>query len=116
MCVSRGGMLERAKFPRRLFCRNEYILFSKVSSLHATRCDSAIDAKPGLRRLIRAHLDTIHRVTPCLNRRSGLPAARGIKYIEMAQVNRPGMSGDSSSWKGWGHVRWFIEEVPAGAA
>ncbi len=32
------------------------------------------------------------------------------------QVNRPGMSGDSSSWKGWGHVRWFIEEVPAGAA
>ncbi len=32
------------------------------------------------------------------------------------KVNRPGMSGDSSSWKGWGHVRWFIEEVPAGAA
>ncbi|WP_214515310.1 hypothetical protein, partial [Mycobacterium tuberculosis] len=30
-------------------------------------------------------------------------------------LNRPGMSGDSSSWKGWGHVRWFIEEVPAGA-
>ncbi|WP_445929682.1 SLOG cluster 4 domain-containing protein, partial [Mycobacterium tuberculosis] len=28
-----------------------------------------------------------------------------------ADVNRPGMSGDSSSWKGWGHVRWFIEEV-----
>ncbi|KBB16639.1 hypothetical protein AO44_03962, partial [Mycobacterium tuberculosis M1822] len=33
----------------------------------------------------------------------------------MSDVNRPGMSGDSSSWKGWGHVRWFIEEVPAGA-
>ncbi|MFV4664476.1 hypothetical protein ACNJU2_16300 [Mycobacterium tuberculosis] len=33
-----------------------------------------------------------------------------------SMVNRPGMSGDSSSWKGWGHVRWFIEEVPAGAA
>ncbi|WP_435533447.1 hypothetical protein [Mycobacterium tuberculosis] len=31
-------------------------------------------------------------------------------------LNRPGESGDSSSWKGWGHVRWFIEEVPAGAA
>lgn len=94
MCVSRGGMLERAKFPRRLFCRNEYILFSKVSSLHAARCDSAIDAKPGLRRLIRAHLDTIHRVTPCLNRRSGLPAARGIKYIEMAQADeRPVVGG-----------------------
>ncbi|MFV4600972.1 hypothetical protein ACNJTZ_20710 [Mycobacterium tuberculosis] len=35
---------------------------------------------------------------------------------ELAVLNRPGMSGDSSSWKGWGHVRWFIEEVPAGAA
>ncbi|QOO00671.1 hypothetical protein FPJ65_09575 [Mycobacterium tuberculosis] len=34
----------------------------------------------------------------------------------MMNLNRPGMSGDSSSWKGWGHVRWFIEEVPAGAA
>ncbi|KBV17785.1 hypothetical protein BA39_03203, partial [Mycobacterium tuberculosis NRITLD20] len=34
----------------------------------------------------------------------------------MHTMNRPGMSGDSSSWKGWGHVRWFIEEVPAGAA
>ncbi len=35
---------------------------------------------------------------------------------EGKRLNRPGMSGDSSSWKGWGHVRWFIEEVPAGAA
>ncbi|CNE69154.1 REP13E12 repeat protein [Mycobacterium tuberculosis] len=34
----------------------------------------------------------------------------------LRSLNRPGMSGDSSSWKGWGHVRWFIEEVPAGAA
>ncbi len=41
----------------------------------------------------------------------GLAAELGL-----AAVNRPGMSGDSSSWKGWGHVRWFIEEVPAGAA
>jgi len=31
-------------------------------------------------------------------------------------VNRPGMSGDSTSWEGWSHVRWFVEEVPAGAA
>ncbi|CFJ61212.1 hypothetical protein P927_02427 [Mycobacterium tuberculosis KT-0023] len=36
--------------------------------------------------------------------------------INSGRMNRPGMSGDSSSWKGWGHVRWFIEEVPAGAA
>ncbi|MFV4604698.1 hypothetical protein ACNJUW_19205 [Mycobacterium tuberculosis] len=37
-------------------------------------------------------------------------------FIFWLLLNRPGMSGDSSSWKGWGHVRWFIEEVPAGAA
>ncbi|CMJ38054.1 IS1556 transposase [Mycobacterium tuberculosis] len=39
-----------------------------------------------------------------------------LKVATSFFVNRPGMSGDSSSWKGWGHVRWFIEEVPAGAA
>jgi hypothetical protein len=32
------------------------------------------------------------------------------------RLNRPGMSGDSTSWEGWGHVRWFVEEVSAGAA
>src|SRR3982074_2436878 len=31
-------------------------------------------------------------------------------------MNRPGMSGDSTSWEGWSHVRWFVEEVSAGAA
>ena len=31
-------------------------------------------------------------------------------------LNRPGMSEDSTSWEGWSHVRWFVEEVPAGAA
>ena len=34
----------------------------------------------------------------------------------LEQLNRPGMSGDSTSWEGWSHVRWFIEEVPAGAS
>ncbi|WP_031728845.1 ATP-binding cassette domain-containing protein, partial [Mycobacterium tuberculosis] len=41
---------------------------------------------------------------------------RCIVGSQIIALNRPGMSGDSSSWKGWGHVRWFIEEVPAGAA
>ncbi|QON65436.1 hypothetical protein FPJ77_09975 [Mycobacterium tuberculosis] len=41
---------------------------------------------------------------------------RLVRLAETERLNRPGMSGDSSSWKGWGHVRWFIEEVPAGAA
>ncbi|TXF14560.1 hypothetical protein E5M45_17130, partial [Mycobacterium tuberculosis] len=40
----------------------------------------------------------------CLN-----PPNNGIEGYKV--LNRPGMSGDSSSWKGWGHVRWFIEEV-----
>ena len=59
------------------------------------------------------------RVTPdadqivdALKRKTQLMA----KTLQRSNLNRPGMSGDSSSWKGWGHVRWFIEEVPAGAA
>ena len=31
-------------------------------------------------------------------------------------LNRPGMSGDSTSWEGWSHVSEFVEEVSAGAA
>ncbi|QOK46896.1 hypothetical protein DSK76_20270 [Mycobacterium tuberculosis] len=45
-----------------------------------------------------------------------LGAVQVPQLLRDAGLNRPGMSGDSSSWKGWGHVRWFIEEVPAGAA
>jgi hypothetical protein len=39
-----------------------------------------------------------------------------LKLGVMFSLNRPGMSGDSTSWEGWSHVRWFIEEVSAGAA
>ncbi len=31
-------------------------------------------------------------------------------------LNRPGVSGDSVLWKGWGHVKEYIEEVPGRAA
>jgi len=31
-------------------------------------------------------------------------------------LNRPGMSVDSVPWKGWGHVRDYVEEVPGRAA
>lgn len=33
-----------------------------------------------------------------------------------AGMNRPGESGDSTSWEGWSHAREHVEEVPAGAA
>jgi hypothetical protein len=33
-----------------------------------------------------------------------------------AILNRPGESGDSEPWKGWSHVREFVEEVPGRAA
>jgi hypothetical protein len=33
-----------------------------------------------------------------------------------AEVNRPGMSGDSISWEGWGYASEFVEEVSAGTA
>ena len=38
------------------------------------------------------------------------------RFENLVTLNRPGMSGDSASWEGWSHVRWFVEEVPAGAA
>jgi Domain of unknown function (DUF222) len=31
-------------------------------------------------------------------------------------LNRPGKSGDSTSWEGWSHARKYVEEVSAGAA
>ena len=31
-------------------------------------------------------------------------------------VNRPGESGDSGPWEGWGHVWSYFEEVPGRAA
>ncbi|OSC37319.1 hypothetical protein B8W66_21595 [Mycobacterium decipiens] len=31
-------------------------------------------------------------------------------------MNCPGSSGDSTSWEGWSHVRWFVEKVPTEAA
>jgi pimeloyl-ACP methyl ester carboxylesterase len=40
----------------------------------------------------------------------------GWQTVAERILNRPGMSGDSISWEGWSHVRWFVEEVPAGAA
>lgn len=35
---------------------------------------------------------------------------------DLSSVNRPGMSGDSTSWEGWSHVREYVEALPAGAA
>jgi hypothetical protein len=37
-------------------------------------------------------------------------------FLSLFEVNRPGMSGDSTCWEGWSHVRWFVEEVSAGVA
>jgi len=38
-----------------------------------------------------------------------------FKQLLKYKLNRPGMSGDSTSWEGWSHARWFVEEVSAGA-
>jgi hypothetical protein len=46
----------------------------------------------------------------------GIDCKEQHKLSNGGGLNRPGMSGDSSSWEGWSHVRWFVEEVPAGAA
>jgi len=43
-------------------------------------------------------------------------AGSGRLHMQVINVNRPGVSGDSVPWKGWGHVREFVEEVPGRAA
>ncbi|WP_031730740.1 hypothetical protein [Mycobacterium tuberculosis] len=65
------------------------------NSIKVRRAGDEVEAEPGF-----FEGDTVAHCGPTLK----------------GELNRPGMSGDSSSWKGWGHVRWFIEEVPAGAA
>ncbi|MGO9735525.1 P27 family phage terminase small subunit [Mycobacterium sp.] len=52
----------------------------------------------------------------CAEMMARIGARFGLTPSDRAGMNRPGMSGDSTSWKGWSHVRWFIEKVPAGAA
>ncbi len=87
-------------------------------------CANWLGADPGGRqtqnpeRGRKLHIDFLdlarredHVVRPKTPREDG-----NSSTIASMSMNRPGMSGDSSSWKGWGHVRWFIEEVPAGAA
>lgn len=41
---------------------------------------------------------------------------RILKRRGFITLNRPGMSGDSTSWEGWSHAWKHVEEVPAGAA
>jgi hypothetical protein len=43
------------------------------------------------------------------------PAGAGIPVTLWADttVNRPGVSGDSDRWEGWGHVGEFVEAVSA---
>ncbi|OZB87280.1 MAG: hypothetical protein B7X41_13225 [Microbacterium sp. 14-71-5] len=45
-----------------------------------------------------------------------LPSVDGHPWVGVPRaLNRPGVSGDSSSWRGWdrGHVEWCVQEVPA---
>lgn len=52
---------------------------------------------------VRHHSDRVHAVA-------------GPDSLRLVTLNRPGESGDSKPWKGWGHVRNYVEEVPARAA
>ena len=47
----------------------------------------------------------------------GSPSATVAAWrLHLDTVNPPGMSGDSSAWEGWSHVREYVEEVPGRAA
>jgi hypothetical protein len=89
-----------------------------------TRLSSApavsVDSRTAARLLLQAHVDS-HLSCPdallstALMRRShALSTPEILNFV--STLNRPGMSGDSTSWESWSHVRWFVEEVPAGAA
>lgn len=54
-----------------------------------------------------------HKVIAVVEREN---AVSPLIFTWRRELNRPGMSGDSTSWEGWSHVRWFVEEVSAGAA
>ena len=41
------------------------------------------------------------------------PATSTVRF---KTLNPPGMSGDSSAWEGWSHVREYVEEVSGRAA
>ena len=60
---------------------------------------------------------TAQTVTPMSSNLNpnGFPVAG---FPNNTYLNRPGVSGDSSPWKGWdrGHVEWCVQEVPAGVA
>src|SRR6185503_14625250 len=43
---------------------------------------------------------------PCLTR---CPAGFVSLSCPLFRLNHPGMSGDSTSWEGWSHGRWFVE-------
>ncbi len=72
--------------------------------------------------------DLVEKVASEIAREVGVPAARvdlvtrdgvrgcSVETLRPSKLNRPGMSGDSIPWKGWSHVREYIEEVPGRAA
>ena len=39
-----------------------------------------------------------------------------VESAGLTNMNRPGESGDSVPWEGWGHVWSYFEEVPGRAA
>jgi hypothetical protein len=61
--------------------------------------------------------DLFHAVATHVSEEKLMETLKSLRTdVYTAQLNRPGMSGDSTSWEGWSHVRWFVEEVSAGAA
>jgi hypothetical protein len=60
---------------------------------------------------LRAWLRDWAKAHPRRGFRNAYADARGEGWM-----NRPGVSGDSVPWKGWGHVSKYIEEVSGRAA
>jgi len=87
----------------------------------ADRQSDALEAYLRLRSVLADDLGidpgpTITALHARILRQERLDTAESAKTTAASALNRPGMSGDSTSWEGWSHVRWFVEEVSAGAA
>src|SRR6476661_9507680 len=96
--------------PLRTGCRSVATPLARVFAVLILRADCA-ELACSTRLLFDSHCSP--RLQPESNTCFG--GTSSIK-VGLMRMNRPGMSGDSTSWEGWSHVRWFVEEVPAGTA
>jgi len=90
----------------------------------ATSAEQTLTAVPVDRARVLQQVRRLQDDTAALRARTHSPAWRigsavpvlGGSLRAGTSVNRPGVSGGSVPWKGWGHVRENVEEVSGRAS